>query len=319
MIHISVKPMPIKTEVLFKKRSSRGKWVLSWPLHIMLLPALILVFIFNYIPMAGIVMAFQDFQPWLGIAHSDWVGWLHFQDMFQQPDSKQVIINTLIISLLQLFSLVIFSVLFAILVNEIRLMGYKRMIQTLVYLPHFLSWVILGGILADLLSVEGGLINQILQQLGMRPVFFLGQGDWFRFTVIISNLWKEFGFSAIIFLASLAGINPSLYEAAEMDGANRWKQTLHITLPALVPMMIVVTTLALGSILSNGFDQIFNLYNPLVYDKGDIIDTYVYRLALIQGLYGFATAVGIFKSFVGMILIIGAYWSAYKFANYKVF
>jgi putative aldouronate transport system permease protein len=182
-----------------------------------------------------------------------------------------------------------------------------------------LSWVILGGILLDMLSPEGGLVNRALGVFGIDPVFFLGNGDWFRFTVVVSDVWKEFGYGTIVFLASLAGINPSLYEAAEVDGAGRWKQTIYITIPALIPITIVLGTLSLGNILNAGFDQIFNLYNALVYSKGDIIDTFVYRMAILNGEMSFGTAVGLFKSVIGMVLIIFAYRLAYKFANYRIF
>lgn len=186
-------------------------------------------------------------------------------------------------------------------------------------MPHFLSWVILGGILLDLLSVDGGLVNQFLGVFNIQPIFFLGDSDWFRVTVIVSDVWKDFGFSAIIFLAALAGINPSLYEAAIVDGANRLQQVLYITLPGLLPITIVVATLALGNILNAGFDQIFNLYNPLVYDKGDIIDTYVYRQGILGQNFSYATAVGVFKSVIAFILIVTGYRLAYKYANYRIF
>jgi len=291
----------------------------SWPLHLMVLPALILTFLFAYLPMAGIIMAFQDFKPWLGFTGSPWVGLDHFLYMFNRPDSQQVILNTFVIASLKIVANLIAPFLFALLLNEIRQMAFKRTVQTLVYLPHFLSWVILGGILIDLLSTNGGLVNQALGFLGIEPIFFLGDNKWFVFTLVASDVWKEFGFGTIVFLASLAGVNPALYEAAVIDGANRWKQTLYITIPAMIPITIVVGTLALGNILNAGFDQVFNLYNPLVYEKGDIIDTFVYRIAIISGKMSFGTAVGMFKSLVSFILIVIAYRAAYKFANYRIF
>ena len=286
----------------------------------LLLPAVILTIIFSYIPIGGIVMAFQDFKPWLGISGSKWVGLANFEKIFFRQDSQRVIGNTLFIAVLKIVTNLIVPYIFALLLNEIRQSLIKRTIQTLVYLPHFLSWVILGGILIDILSPSGGLINQMLGALfGIDPIFFLGEGNWFRFTVIVSDNWKDFGFSAIIFLAALAGIDPSLYEAAEVDGANRWQQTLHVTIPAFYPITVVLATLSLGQILNAGFDQIFNLYNPLVYDKGDIIDTFVYRVGIISGQMGFGTAVGLFKSAIGFTLIVIAYRLAYKLANYRIF
>ncbi|WP_339261449.1 ABC transporter permease subunit [Paenibacillus sp. FSL R5-0749] len=285
----------------------------------MLLPAVILTFIFAYIPMGGLVIAFQDYKPWLGFAKSSWIGLEHFQFLFSMPENVQVIWNTLIIAGLKLIGGLIAPLIFALLLNEVRKETFKKSIQTFVYLPHFLSWVILGGILLDMLATKG-MINQFLGAVfGIEPIFFLGDGTWFRIVVVTSDIWKEFGFGAIIFLASLAGINPALYEAAEVDGASRWQQTWSITIPALIPIMIVVGTLSLGNILNGGFDQIFNLYNPLVYDKGDIIDTFVYRVGLIDGKFGFSAAVGLFKSVVGFVLIVIAYRAAYKFANYRIF
>ncbi len=297
----------------------RWNFKLTWPLHVMLVPGIVLVLIFSYLPMLGLVMAFQDFQPQLGFFRSDWIGFENFKLMFEYPDARQVIWNTLLIAVIKIVAHLIVPLIFALLLNEVRKMVFKRFVQTFVYLPHFLSWVILGGILLDMLSTDGGLVNQALGWFGIEPIFFLGNGDWFRFTVIVSDVWKDFGFSTIIFLAALSGINPDFYEAALIDGANRWQQTLKITIPSLIPITIVVATLSLGNILNAGFDQIFNLYNPLVYEKGDIIDTYVYRVGLIGGDFGFGTAVGVFKSLVSFVLIVISYRLAYKLANYRIF
>jgi putative aldouronate transport system permease protein len=289
----------------------------NWRLHLMLLPGVLLALIFKYAPMPGIVMAFQDYKPWDGILGSTWVGWDNFKLMFTLEDSVQVVINTLIIAGAKIIAGILIPVMFAILLNELRHMALKRTIQTFVYLPHFMSWVILGGILLDLLSTKG-IVNQFLGLVGIDPIMFLGEGNWFRFTLIVSDQWKEFGFSAIIFLAALSGISPSLYEAAEMDGASRFKQTIHITLPGLLPTVIVVMTLSLGNMLNANFDQVYNLVNSLVMEKGDILDTYVYRL-FSQGNFSFSTTVGLFKSAVGFVLIAFAYYSAKKWANYRIF
>jgi putative aldouronate transport system permease protein len=292
----------------------------TWAFHLMLLPGVILAFLFHYLPMFGVIIAFQDYKPYLGITGSEWVGFKHFTAIFERIDSLQVIWNTLLIASLKIVFMIVVPVVFALLLNEVRKMAFKRVVQTLVYLPHFLSWVILGAILTDLLSPEGGLVNRVLQSwFGLPPIFFLGDGNWFRFTVVTSEIWKEFGFSTIIYLAALAGINPDLYEAAEVDGASRWQQTFHITIPSLIPIMTVCATLSLSSILSAGFDQIYNLYNPLVYDKGDIIDTYVYRVGILSQKLSFATAIGLFKSIVSCILILSVYRIALKTANYRIF
>jgi len=286
----------------------------------MILPSLLFLIVFNYVPMLGIVISFQDFKPWLGITGSPWVGWDNFKLLFERQDSVQVIWNTFIIAGLKIVFNLLVPFIFALLLNEIRKAYLSRTIQTLVYLPHFLSWVILGGILVDILSTDGGLVNRFLMSmLGIDPVPFLSNGNWFRFTVVVSEVWKEFGYGTIVFIAALANINPSLYEAAEVDGASRWKQTIYITIPALLPMAVVVGTLSLGNVLNAGFDQIFNLYNALVYEKGDIIDTFVYRTAILEGKFGIATAVGLFKSVVSMVLIVISYRLAYKLANYRIF
>ncbi|MFC4776681.1 ABC transporter permease [Paenibacillus sp. GCM10023252] len=288
-------------------------------LYLMLLPGVLLVILFNYVPMAGLVLAFQDYKPWLGVTGSDWVGMEHFRALLTREDSVQVIWNTLIIAGLKIIVGLIVPLLFALLLNEIRQSGIKRSIQTLVYLPHFMSWVILGGILLDLLSSRGLFNSVILPMFNLGPINFLTDGNWFRVVVIVSDTWKEFGFSTIVFLAALSAVNPALYEAAEVDGATRLDQTWHVTLPAMIPIIVVVGTLSLGSILNAGFDQIFNLYNVLVYDKGDIIDTFVYRVGILSSQFGFATAVGLFKSFIGFLFIVIAYRLAYKYANYRIF
>ncbi len=299
-------------------KRQRERWSRTWPLHVMLLPAAIVIFIFAYVPMSGLIMGFQDFKPYDGMFGSKYVGLKHFKFMFDYPDSKQVIWNTLIISGLKIVFGLLVPFVFAILLNEIRKLLFKRVVQTLVYLPHFISWVILGAILTDMLGSKG-IVNQTMESLGLPSIFWLGDGDWFRFTVVVSDIWQNFGFNTIVFLAALAGVNPSLYEAAEVDGATRWKQTLHITVPAMIPIAVVVGTLSLGNILNGGFDQIFNLYNSLVYDKGDIIDTFVYRTAILNGQYSFGTAVGLFKSIIGLGMIVFSYRMAYKYAGYRIF
>ncbi|HEY2494079.1 MAG TPA: ABC transporter permease subunit [Paenibacillus sp.] len=308
--------MNLKTTQSTKRKSSYKQ---PWMLHFMVLPAVILVFIFSYIPMTGVIMAFKDYKPALGIVDSPWVGLKHFRYMLENDYFMQITWNTLFFACTKMVMNLIIPFFFALLLNEVRNMGLKRSIQTLVYLPHFLSWVTLSGILIDMLA-QTGLINQFLSNVfGIKPIFFLGDGAWFRFTIIISDVWKEFGFNTIIFLAALSGINPALYEAAEVDGANRWKQTINITIPSLIPIAIVIATLALGNVLNANFDQVFNLYSPLVYQHGDIIDTFVYREGLLSGQFSFATAVSLIKSVVSLILIVVSYRLAYKFAGYRIF
>lgn len=302
-----------------RRKGFKGFLRRTWPLHVMLLPAVVLQFVFGYLPLGGLVIAFKDYKPYDGIWGSKWVGLDHFKFMFEYPDSKQVILNTTLIAGLKIIFNIVVPFCFALLLNEVRRNSVKRTVQTLVYLPYFISWVFLGGILNDMLSTDG-IINMMLHNwFGLDPILFLGSGNWFRFIVVLTDVWQQFGFGTIVYLAALAGVNPSLYEAAEVDGANRWRQTLSITIPSLAPIVIVVGTLAIGNIMNAGFDQIFNLYNPLVYDKGDIIDTFVYRTGILNGQYSFGTAVGIFKSLVGFVLIVIGYRVAYKLADYKIF
>jgi len=269
--------------------------------------------------MVGLVMAFQDYKPWLGLTGSTWIGLDNFQRIFQYEGATQAIINTVIIAVSKIVVGIIVPIVMAILLNEIRHMGIKKSVQTLVYLPHFLSWVTVAGMMIDILALDGGLNTIISNLFGNDPIYFLGDPSLFRATIVVSDLWKSFGFGMIVYLATIAGVDPSYYEAAEIDGATRRQQIWHVTLPCMMPMIIVIATLNLGSILDAGFDQIFNLYNPLVYSTGDIIDTYVYRSSLLNGQYGFGTAVGLFKSVVSLILIAIAYRLAYKFANYRIF
>ncbi len=285
----------------------------------MLLPAVLLALVFNYLPFAGLAIAFQDFKPWKGLFDNTWVGFDNFSEMFSRPDALQVILNTLVISGLKIVFGLIVPFVFALFLNEVLSRGLQRFIQTLVFLPYFISWVILGGIMIDILSPSGGLLNNALGVFGLKPIFFLGDNNWFQPMLIVTHLWKEFGYSTVIFLAALMGISPQLYEAAEVDGANRVQQVWHITIPGLLAITIVVGVLALSNILNAGFDQIFNLYNPMVYQSGDVIDTFVYRVGLLSGNFGLGTAVGLFKSLVSMILIIGAYKLADRFAHYRIF
>lgn len=289
------------------------------PLHLMLLPGLILVFIYQYIPIGGIVIAFEKFQAAKGIFRSEWIGWGNFRYVFQLPNFFQVLWNTLYISFMKIVAGLVVPIAVSLLLNEIRKAWFKRTVQTLVYLPHFLSWVILGGILIDVLSPSQGIVNQALQAMGLPAIFFLGDNGWFPYVLVASNEWKEFGFATIVYLAALTNIDPSLYEAAALDGASRLRQTWHVTLPGMAPIIILMATLSMGQVLNAGFEQVFNLYNPAVYESGDIIDTFVYRIGILEAQYGVATAIGLFKSAVSFLFISCSYYLAYRFANYRIF
>ena len=285
---------------------------------IMVIPALIWLVAVNIVPMFGIVMAFQDFNPGLGIFRSEFVGLENFQYMFEMKDVAQIFINTVVIAVGKLLLNVIVPVIFALLLNEITNTVFKRTVQTIVYLPHFISWVVMGGILLDVFGLYGP-VNGILNHFGMDSIAFFRSSKMFRSLAIGTDVWKEFGFNAVVYLAALTGISPSLYEAAAIDGAGRWKRMLNVTLPSLKPVIVLMTILALGNILNAGFDQIYNIYNQAVYSTGDIIDTWVYRVGLNDMQFSLATAVGLLKSVVGFGLISISYWIAYKKANYRIF
>jgi putative aldouronate transport system permease protein len=290
----------------------------SLPLYIMMLPGLVLLILFSYFPIYGMALAFQKFNPGLGVLRSPWVGLENFRHLFTLPEFWRITRNTFIIAVAKTVSLQVCAVLLALMLNEVRARLFKRSIQTIVYLPHFLSWVILGGLMLDLLG-STGLVNQTLRRLGADPIIFLGSNDWFRPVLVITYLWQEAGWSAIIYLAALTGIDPVLYEAAAMDGANHLGQILHVTLPGIRSTVLLVAVLSLGSMLDAGFDQVLNLYNPVVYPTGDILDTYIYRAGLVSAQFSLATAVGLFRSIVRLILVAVGYFLADRYTDYKVF
>lgn len=289
------------------------------PLHLMLLPSVVVVLIFSYGPLIGLVMAFQDFQPDKGWFHSPWVGMANFQFLLLLPGSVKSLWNTMYIAFLKGVFGLITPLIVALLLNELRSLRYKRTLQTVLYLPHFLSWVILSGILIDVLSPSSGVLNMGLKLFGIEPIFFLGNNTWFPIIAVVSDIWKEFGFNSVVFLAALTGIDPTYYEAAIIDGAGHMRRLWHITLPSLRNMLVMLALLNLGNILNAGFDQIFNLYSAVVYESGDIIDTFVYRLGVRDAMYSVAAAAGFFKSIVSLVLLSSSYYLAYKFADYRIF
>jgi putative aldouronate transport system permease protein len=303
-----------------KYKLKQTKFKKELPLHLMILPGLIILLIFHYLPMAGIIIAFQKFIPAKGLfGNQKWIGLDNFRYVFQLPNFSSVLWNTVSISLMKIALGIVIPIVFAILLNEVKNSGLKRSIQTAVYLPHFLSWVILGGILIDILSPSDGLANKVIKLFGFKPIFFLGDNKWFPYTMVITDMWKEFGYGTIVYLAAITGIDPALYEAAKIDGANRWKQVVNVTLPGMKMVIVLLLVLSLGKLLNAGFDQIFNLYSPPVYQSGDIIDTFVYRIGMLDAQFGVATAVGLFKSVISLLFISVSYYFAYKFADYRIF
>lgn len=301
-------------------QNHKSRWNIkrNYILYLMLIPTCILLFVFAYMPMYGVVIAFQDFQPLNGFVGSPFVGLYWFKFLFNMPDFKSIIINTLIIAACKIVFLQLSSISFSILLNEVSHRFYKKVIQTVVFLPNFLSWVIIGSIFIDILSTRG-VINQFLGIFGVESIFFLGSNQWFRFTLVSTDIWKNFGFNSILYLAALTNINPEYYEAATIDGAGKVKQMWYITLPGIRSTIILLATLSLGNVLNAGFEQILILYNPAVYQTGDIIDTFVYRTGLIDAQFSLSTAVGLFKSVISFFLIVFSYRMAYKYANYRIF
>lgn len=287
-------------------------------LNIMLVPSIIFLVIFSFLPMFGIIMAFQNYVPAKGILGSEWVWLDNFKFMFQMPDSKQIFLNTIIIAFWKIVVGTFVTISFALLLNEVRIKWAKKSIQTIVYLPNFLSWVILSTVVVNIFAYDGP-INNILENLGIDRILFMADNTWFRPMLIATDVWKNFGYGAIIYLAALASIDTGLYEAAAIDGANRFKRIIYITIPGILPTIMLVTIMNLPNILNAGFDQIFNLYNPLVMETSDIIDTYVYRVGLVQRQYSLGTAVGLMRSIVGIILILSANKLAKKVTDYRIF
>ena len=276
-------------------------------LTLMFLPVILYFVIFKYIPMAGIVIAFKNFKINQGIFGSAWCGLDNFNKAFRTATFGRSVTNTLTISGLKLLFGFPAPILLALMLNEVTHLRFKKTVQTISYLPHFLSWVVLAGMFQQLLSPNNGAVNAVLRDVfGVKEsIYFLGSNDYFRGTLIATDLWKNVGWSSILYLATIAGIDPTLYEAATVDGATRWQCTRYITLPSLVSTIVIMLILSVGSIMDAGFDQVFNLYNSAVYKTGDIIDTYVYRYGLGEMKYSFATAVGLFKNVIAFILVVG--------------
>lgn len=286
--------------------------------YIMLVPGFLWLILFNVVPMFGIVMAFQDFNPVQGMLKSKFIGLDNFKYMLMMSDTKQVFINTVVIALGKIVGNIAVPLSFALLLNLLQYKKLVRPIQTIVYLPYFLSWVILSGIVLNIFGYTGP-INKVFGMFGTEPVSYFIRPDLFRPLIIGTDIWKGFGYNAIIYLAALLGIDPTLYEAATVDGAGRFRQLIHVTLPGIRVTAILLAILSMGSILNAGFDQIFNLYNPLVYSTGDIIDTWVYRAGLINMQFSLATAVGLLKSVISFILITLGYLLADRYAGYRIF
>lgn len=309
-----------QTNVLAKK-STHSQLKKYAPFYMMVLPAIIVVFLFNYKPMTGLVIAFKDFKMARGIWGSNWVGLKHFQKLFSDPNFYRVFMNTLKISALTLVTTFPVTILFTLLVNEILNTRFKKVVQTITYMPHFLSWVVVGAMVSQILSPTSGIVNAVLMKFGIisKPIFFVSEADMFVPIYLITNLWKTTGYSIVVYLATISGIDQGMYEAAYIDGANRFQRILHITLPCLLPTMITMLILSIGTLINVGFDPIYNLANDATYRTADVISTYVYRKGLVDSQYDYTTAIGLFQNVISLGLVLFANWFARK-ANpeYKV-
>lgn len=298
----TVKLVKPKTTAL--RKSQLKEWKRGLPLYLMILPGLLFFLIFRYLPMGGIVIAFQEYNPFAGFLGSEWVGFAHFERLFGEPDFWTLLKNTLILSALNLFLFFPAPVLIAVFLNEVRMKWFKKFVQTAIYMPHFLSWVVVVGITVILFATQEGAINKGLAGAGFERLEIMTDPNYFRIVFILQSIWKEAGWNAVIFLAALASIDPTLYEAAVVDGANRWKQLWHITLPVLKGTIIILFILRLGHIMDIGFEHIYLMQNSLNLSVSDVFDTYVYRSGILQGEFSYTTAVGLFKSVVGLVLIL---------------
>lgn len=308
----------IELEKKPRRPSLLKRIIRQWDLQLMVVPALLFIFVFSYIPMYGVLMAFQDYNMFKGFTASPWVGVKHFEMFFNAPEFWNVMRNTIVISLLKLLVGFPAPILLALMLNEVRSRVFKRTVQTISYLPHFLSWVIVSGFVMSMLSTENGSINMLLQKLSLidHPISFLSLPEYFWSILVTTGVWKEIGFSSIVYLAAIAGIDPHMHEAAAMDGASRLRQMFSVTLPTILPVIIVFLILAIGNLLSAGFEDILLLgSNPVLRDVGDVIDTYVYRIGIQNNRYSYATAAGLFKSLIGVFLLVGANYAARKSGN----
>lgn len=276
-------------------------------LLILMLPALVWYIIFAYQPMYGLTIAFKDFQVMKGVDASPWVGLKHFERMFSgTSDFFKIMRNTLMLSFYNIIFGFPAPIILAVLLSELRSTRYKKVVQSITYMPYFFSWVVLAGILREILSPSSGAVNQIIQALGGQPIYFLTNPNWFLVMLVATGIWRGCGWDSVVYLASITNIDPQLYEAATIDGASRLRQIRSITLPCLMPVINIMLIMRVGAVLNSSFDQIFNLYSPAVYETADVIDTYVYRVGLVNFDYSFSTAVGLFKNVIGLILVLGS-------------
>lgn len=299
-----------------KKKKSLYK---TTQLHFMMIPAVVLTFIFSYLPIGGLVMAFQDFKPLLGFTGSKFVGLEQFRYIFTMPSFRQAFINTIIIAFFKIILSILVPLILSLMLNEVTKSWFKRSVQTIVFIPYFFSWAILAGMILEIFAYDGIINNVMVNVFNAERTAFLVSNKYMRPIIIGSDVWKGMGYNTVLMLAAITGVDPTLYEAAKVDGAGRWKQMIHITLPGIIPMVAVLVVLGLGGILNAGFDQILVMYNPMVEKTVDILDTLVYRMGLVGHQYSAAAAMGLFKSVISLIFVGLSYLILYKKSDYRVF
>ena len=284
-------------------RGLRANFRKYWPYYVMALPGVVYLIIFKFVPMLGCVIAFEDYQVYKGIFGSDWMGLKNFRSMFAYSDFSRVLTNTLLMGLYRIVFTFPVPVILALMMNELGSPRLKKCIQTAVYIPYFLSWIIVAELIFDFLGVSG-LFNRVRALLGMRSLLVMQQSKYFRTVYVISTIWKEAGWGTVVYMAAIAGIDQSLYEAASIDGATRWQKIRFITFPLIVPTALTLLLLQIGSFMELGFEHVYSLLTPMTYSTGDIFDTYVYRVGILQAQYSITTAVGLFQSVIGLVLVV---------------
>lgn len=298
---------------------TNGYWRRAFPLYLMVLPGLVYFIIFKYVPMLGISIAFMDYSPFKGIFGSEWVGLEHFRRLFAEGDFWILLRNTLMLNALDVLFYFPAPILVALLLNEVRRKWFKRTVQTILYAPNFISWVVIVGITLQLFATGSGAINGLLEGWGFERIELMTDPQYFRWVWLFQNIWQGAGWGAIIFLAALSSVDPTLYEAAEMDGANRWRQLWHITLPALSGAIVILFILRLGHIMDLGFEHVFLLQNPMNQEVSEVFETFIYKVGLNEGNYSYSTAVGLFKSAVGLLMVMIANSLAKRLGQEGVF
>ena len=311
-------------EVILNKKKVSGfaaglaEYKKNWPVFMLLIPGLIYFVIFHYIPLYGVTIAFKDYKLLEGILGSDWAGLKYFKMAFASVDFWNSFKNTLIISFLKLIFCFPAPIILALMLNEVRNMKFKKVVQTISYLPHFLSWVVFGGVIISFLSPSTGFINILIKSMGFEPIYFVADNRWFRSILVITSIWKEIGWGTIVYLAALNGVDMELYDAAKVDGAGKWKQMWIVTLPSIMPSIVIMFIFQVGAIVNDDFDQIFNMYNPAVYKTGEVISTYIYKIGIEGMQYSLSTAIGLFKNIIALILIVGTNYLCKSFDEYAL-